>query len=255
VLLKRVDLEYPVNSIPRYGHGKPFHPQIADILARRRDVYTQTLQELQAKAGSFSFERNEFLALMDAFLLYGMLALLRPKRYVEVGSGQSTKYARLAIQHNRLETRLTSIDPAPRAEIDLICDDVIRSPLENIDLGIFEALQPGDIVFIDNSHRALMNSDVVVTFLDILPRLPAGVILHLHDIYLPGDYPEAWAERGYSEQYLLATYLLGGSARLLPLLPAAYITHDPELSQILIPLWERFPGLERGGVSFWAKIE
>jgi hypothetical protein len=145
--------------------------------------------------------------------LYSLLAQHNPRHYVEVGSGNSTKFARRAIRDHGLQTRITSIDPFPRAEIDSICDRVIREPVEHVALDTFDMLQPGDILFIDSSHRTFMNSDVTALSLDVLPRLPAGVIVEVHDITLPGDYPPQWTGRYYSEQYLLAAYLLGPRQR------------------------------------------
>jgi hypothetical protein len=95
------------------------------------------------------------------------------------------------------------------AEIDRLCDSVIRRPLEELDLSIFDDLEPGDFLFIDSSHRTFSNSDVTVVFMDVLPRLRTGVIVHFHDIFWPYDYLPEWANQYYSEQYLLHSYLLG----------------------------------------------
>ena len=73
---------------------------------------------------------------------------------------------------------------------------------------IFTTLKQGDTVFIDNSHRSFMNSDVTTVMLDILPQLKPGVRIGIHDIFLPFDYFQSWSERGYNEQYLLACYLI-----------------------------------------------
>src|SRR5262249_13315340 len=127
---------------------------------------------------------NGWLPPLDALGLYGFLAEHNPRRYVEVGSGNSTRFARRAIADPRLSTRITSIDPAPRAHIDPLCDVVVRQPLERADLGLFADLAAGDVVFLDGSHRAFMGSDVTVFFFEVLPRLPAGVLVHVHDIVL-----------------------------------------------------------------------
>ena len=88
-------------------------------------------------------EAPEVFSSMDAVALYGMSSEFRPQRFVEVGSGYSTKFARRAIHDHSLRTRITSIDPAPRAEIDKLCDCVIRRPLEELDLSVFDELEPG----------------------------------------------------------------------------------------------------------------
>jgi hypothetical protein len=97
--------------------------------------------------------------------------------------------------------RLYSVDLHPRAEIDSLCDKVIRQPLERSDLSFINDLGAGDILFIDSSHRCFMNSDVTVLFLDVLPKLRRGVAVHIHDIYLPLDYPQERAHWFHSEQY------------------------------------------------------
>ena len=124
--------------------------------------------------------------------------------FVEVGSGNSTKFIKTAKLQWDLNFNLVSIDPHPRAEVNSLCDQIIRQPLENCDLGIFESLKAGDTVFIDNSHRSFMNSDVTTAMLDILPRLSSGVRIGFHDIFLPFDYLENWNSRGYNEQHLVS---------------------------------------------------
>jgi len=128
---------------------------------------------------------------------------------------------------------------------------VIRQPVEALNgLSAFDRLQPGDLLFVDSSHRCLMNSDVTVTFLDVIPRLRSGVIVHIHDIFLPWDYPLQWVERYYSEQYLLACWLLAGQ-RLQVELPNMFISHDRELSSLLEPIWPHVASPQRDGGSFW----
>ena len=153
-----------------------------------------------------------------------------------------------------LQTHITSIDPAPRAEIDAICDLVIRAPLEQASLEVFDGLAPGDVVFMDGSHRVFMNNDVAAFFLEDLPNLPAGVLVGIHDIYLPFDYPADIADRYYSEQYMLAAYLLGGPPVKLVLPAHLVFTTLPEH---IAAVWEApaFRGVEPHGVAFWLEVE
>ncbi|MFF1904359.1 class I SAM-dependent methyltransferase [Kitasatospora sp. NPDC058218] len=188
-------------------------------------------------AGSTPYWNNGWLPPLDALSLYGFLAEERPARYLEIGSGNSTKFARRAIEDLGLGTRITSIDPAPRATVDRLCDEVIRTPLQHADLGVFAELEPGDLVFFDGSHRLHMGSDVAVFFFEVLPRLKPGVIVHVHDIMLPADYPHSWRWRHYSEQYLLAALLTAAPERFDLELPDAFVHADPELRQIAEPLW------------------
>jgi predicted O-methyltransferase YrrM len=185
-----------------------------------------------------------------------MVAVYQPARYVEIGSGISTMFTFRAKKDYRLSTKIISIDPEPRYEIGSICDQIIRSPLEKSDLEIFDELGTKDMVFVDSTHRCFTNSDVTVFFLDVLPRLKPGVVVHFHDIFLPNDYPPAWANRFYSEQYLLAVLLLAGSDRIQVLLPNTFIGYDERLCGILTPLWSHpmFEGIKKEGCSFWIEI-
>ena len=193
---------------------------------------------------------------LDAISLYGLLALHDPRWYVEVGSGNSTMFARRAIQDHRLRTTIISIDPVPRADIDSICDKVIRLPFEDMPLDFFDFLSGDDMLFVDNSHRSFQNSDVTVFFTEILPNLPSRMIYGLHDIYLPLDYPQEWADRFYNEQYLLASYLVGGARADEILLPNAYLSlcaadHLDLLADTLNN--PKLQGIEKSGGAFWMR--
>src|SRR5690606_12269248 len=123
------------------------------------------------------------------------------------------------------------IDPYPRANIDSLSDEIIREPLEALESmdRIVDMLRSGDILFIDNSHRVFPNSDAMVCFMEILPYLRQGVIVHIHDIYLPYDYPQFMCDRFYNEQYFLAALLMGDRSRYEVLLPNFFISEDKEL--------------------------
>jgi hypothetical protein len=180
---------------------------------------------------------NPWFPSLDAITLYGLLVEMQPRYYVEVGSGNSTKFARKAINDHQLSTKIISIDPYPRAEIDSICEEIIRQPLEQVDYTFFENLSEEDILFIDNSHRSFSNSDVTVFFMEILGNLPTGMIYGIHDIFFPYDYPETWKNRYYNEQYLLASYLLGGANGDEILLPNHYLQQQNSLPDSLNQLF------------------
>jgi predicted O-methyltransferase YrrM len=189
-------------------------------------------------------------------MLYTMVASTAPETYVEIGSGNSTKVVAKAKADHHLPTRIISLDPAPRAEIDQLVDVIIRQPLEASDLALFRSLKSGDIVFVDNSHRIFPNSDATVFFMDVLPYLAPGVIVHVHDVYLPYDYPQLMCDRFYSEQYVLASYILANPDQYMTIMPAYFVSEDNELNQILNPIWEHpdMPSVERHGGSYWLKI-
>src|SRR5262245_18921113 len=266
-----VFLDYPVHAEPRWGHGRPVHPQIYGILERGRTRYEETLKSFLPLKDSLSAIplddkpdstepcwRNHWLpGGLDTLALYGMLATSRPKQYMEVGSGYSTRLARRAVRDQKLETTITSIDPQPRAEIDKLCDRVIRQSLQQVDLAFFDELEPGDVVFFDGSHRSSMNSDVTVFFLEVMPRLLPGVLVHLHDIALPADYPPEWRDGYYSEQYLLAVSLLAEHPNFDVVLPNAFVAADVELSAVVEPIWRdaRMKQVPRQGMSFWMRMK
>ncbi|HNI45950.1 MAG TPA: class I SAM-dependent methyltransferase, partial [Chitinophagales bacterium] len=199
---------------------------------------------------------NGFLPGLDIVSLYTMLTVHRPQKYIEVGSGNSTKVAYKAKKEQQLDTQIISIDPQPRTEIDQLADLVIRQPFETAQYPIVEQLQANDILFIDNSHRILPNSDSTVFFLEVLPRLKKGVIVHIHDIYLPYDYPQFMCDRFYSEQYALATFLLANPHKYRPILPNYFISEDTTLAATLAPLWKHSntQNVEQHGGSFWLQI-
>jgi len=263
-------LDYPVKMKPRYGHGLPPHQQLNSIINQHREEYKQLLvyalslkqhfitipeQSNHQDAQSPGWN-NGFLPGLDIVMLYAMIAKFKPATYIEIGSGNSTKVAFKAKKDLQLSSRFISIDPAPRAEIDALTDQVIRKPFEEVDLSVFSKLVAGDIVFVDNSHRMFPNSDATVFFLDVLPNLPEGVIVHVHDIYLPYDYPQFMCDRFYSEQYGLAAFLLANPQRYHTLMPNYFVSEDVELNKILEPLWNdpKMPKVEKHGGSFWIKI-
>lgn len=265
-----VHLEYKVNPQPRFNP----HPMLYDIINSNREDYSALLRQFLTFSDQIHQIRdskvetdenlpawnNGFLPGLDIVALYGMIAINNPAHYIEIGSGNSTKVARKAVNEQHLTTQIISIDPHPRANIDHLADKVIRKPLENLeDLQfIIDTLEENDILFIDNSHRVFPNSDATICFLELLPRLKKGVIVHFHDIYLPYDYPQFMCDRFYSEQYMLAAWLLSGGAqgRVSTLMPNFFVSEDKELSAIIAPIWNHanLEGVERHGGSFWLKI-
>ncbi len=236
-----VALDYRVDARPRSSPSTAPHPELGAWFDRQRESCQATLDliarvrprleaiSLDAAAPIEPYWNNQWFSALDAMALYALVASRQPARLIEVGSGNSTKFAARAIRDGGLPTRITSIDPSPRAEIDGLCDRVVREPLERVGLDLFDGLRPGDILVVDNSHRSFMNSDVTTFFLEVLPRLPPGVLVHVHDIFLPWDYPREWASRFYSEQYLLACWLLANPERLRLVASNAFASYDPQL--------------------------
>lgn len=263
-------LENKVKFKPRYGHGMPAHPELYEIIDGKRETYMKLLRKaLTYKKNIWTIRdtkaetdqalprwNNGYLPALDMIGIYTMLSRFKPKRYVEIGSGHSTRVVHKAILEQELSTEFISIDPKPRTEIDQLPNRIIRKPFENNDFDIVNELNEKDILFVDNSHRILPNSDALVFFLEILPRLKRGVIVHIHDIYLPYDYPQFMCDRYYSEQYGLACYLLANPDKYETILPNYFISEDKELSELIAPIWndDNLKELERHGSSYWIRI-
>ena len=154
---------------------------------------------------------------LDGAAAYALVREAQPARIVEIGSGHSTRFLARAVIDGGLATRLLCIDPAPRADITGLAGaldlQVRRSTLQQAGVEALPALVAGDILVIDSSHLALPGSDVDLLFSRVLPRLPAGVLVHVHDVFLPDGYPESWAWRHYAEHLVVAAWLAAGGLR------------------------------------------
>lgn len=214
--------DYPANPRVRRPSATPIHPRLYTAIAAPRPRYAKAIADLQGLKPSFAAIDaagpdnaarwiNPWIPVFDGMLIYGFLVSRRPRQFVEIGSGTSTAFARRAIHDHDLPTKIVSIDPHPRSDIDQLCDTVLRSPLEDADLALFDSLDSRDIVFCDNSHRSYQSSDVTVFMTEVLASLQgSGTLIGVHDIFLPYDYPESWLDRLYNEQYLLVGHILRG---------------------------------------------
>ncbi len=265
---KLVIMDYPYRLEARNVSNKESGKILSKILAKYEGLYAGLIDEIEKlkddigqispwvddPAGVEPYWSNEWFSHFDAISLYTLIRMKKPKVYLEVGSGNSTKFVRRAIRDGGLSTKIVSIDPHPRAEIDQLCDVLDRRPLESLDEAEFlKYISDGDVVFIDCSHRSFQGSDVTVFFTEILPVLPAGVVYGIHDIFLPDDYPADWRGRFYNEQYLLLAYLYGGGGGDEILFPVQYIATHPTLSvrfRDLIDYWG-YKDIGCGGGAFW----
>jgi hypothetical protein len=258
-----LDYDYQFNRRPK-------NKFINELIRRHETQYLEMLKNISKYKESFTnikltepdqgtepYWLNAWLPGLDAMSIYTLIAEFKPITYVEVGSGNSTKFARRAVADHSPSTKIISIDPNPRAAIDRLCDSALRCPLENLDTAIFAELQKNDVIFIDNSHRSFQNSDVTVFFTEILPAIRAGVIYGLHDIFWPEDYPVGWEGRVYNEQYILGAYLLGGAAGDHIILANHYVSSEPSpsLKAQLDLLFEdaALADVRRSGGCFWVQ--
>jgi hypothetical protein len=151
----------------------------------------------------------------DAEYWYNMIRLKKPARIFEIGSGHSTLMARRAIDRNRGETptyrcKHICIEPYERPWLEKVGVTVIRRKVEDIDRALFAELEKDDILFIDSSHVIRPQGDVLFEYLQLLPTLKIGVLVHVHDIFSPKDYLREWITDEvhlWNEQYLLEAFL------------------------------------------------
>lgn len=193
---------------------------------------------------------NGWFAHGDGLALYSMLRHLKPARYLEIGSGWSSALT-LDVNDRFLggATHLTFVEPNPERLDSLLTDTdrqhatVIRASLSEAG-DIFDDLRAGDVLFIDSSHVSRIGSDVNQLILDVLPQLPPGVFVHVHDIFWPFEYPEDWLLKGraWNEAYLLRAYLADND-RVKVVWFNSYLNHAaPEVIARKLPGWRVSPG-------------
>jgi predicted O-methyltransferase YrrM len=200
---------------------------------------------------------NEMYPALDAWLLEAMLRHLRPRRMIEVGSGFSTLVA-ARVNRELLDgaMRLTCIEPYPRdflvAGVPGVGDIEARS-VQDVPLSRFDELGSGDVLFIDTSHTVKTGGDVPWLFNRVLPRLASGVHVHVHDVFLPGDYPRQWVLEGWgwNELYLVQSFLAFNSAFEVVVGAQWMIQRRREALLRAFPDYVRHE--ERGGAALWIR--
>jgi hypothetical protein len=232
-----VRLQYRMDIKPRWTLQKPNEP-IKAILDKNAEFLSGTLEEYRRFMPDFlrigatrtndtdPYWANGWFPMLDGISLYAETVLREPDYYFEIGSGNSTKFVARAIRDHKLKTRIVSVDPHPRAEIDALCERVHRMRFEDFDLAELLKLRDSKVfLFMDGSHYALPNSDATIFFLDLLPEAPSHWLFGIHDVIWPYDYLNR-NMRFYSEQYVLAPFLLSGSIDAV--FAASYLTLDPQ---------------------------
>lgn len=195
------------------------YPEIERYFAAAEPEITVVLTEIarhRARLASFAGPAPEprwdqtWFPRLDGAAAYALVHRAKPRRVIEVGSGHSTRLLARAIADAGTPARHLCIDPEPRASLKGLAIEWRARVLGEADLALFAALGPGDIAFFDGSHLLWPGSDVDIILNRILPALAPGVLVHLHDIFLPDPYPPGWAWRGYTEHLALAGWLAGG---------------------------------------------
>ncbi|MCB1613886.1 MAG: class I SAM-dependent methyltransferase [Lysobacterales bacterium] len=203
----------------------------------------------------FYYTQNSQFSWLDSRVLFVIMRALEPRRVIEVGSGYSSLLM-ADINRRFLEgaAEIRCVEPYPRAFLKRGVpglSDVIVERVQAVPLAVFEALGENDILFIDSSHVGKTGSDVNYLFFEVLPRLQPGVMVHVHDIFLPADYLQEWAideNRSWNEQYLLRALLMHSSA-FKPVFGSyyAWLVHQSAVISAL----SLEGGAGFGGGSFW----
>ncbi|MFL5338203.1 MAG: class I SAM-dependent methyltransferase [Geminicoccaceae bacterium] len=147
---------------------------------------------------------------LDGAALYTIVRHNRPERVVEIGSGHSTRFIAQAVADGGFACTITCVDPEPRADIAQLPVTLRRRLWSAADGDVTRELRAGDVLLIDSSHVAVPGSDVDQLLNTVLPELATGVLVHLHDIFLPDLYPVDWTWRGYNEQVAVGCLLHSG---------------------------------------------
>jgi predicted O-methyltransferase YrrM len=209
------------NSLAAPG-AQPPYAAIEKLFEQHAAGFTGMLDLLDQRAGELReldglLDQAWFPAL-DAAIAFVLVRARRPRRIVEVGSGHST---RVLARASAGAADIVAIDPEPRADVSSLANTrVLRVAVQSAPSDSFAELQRGDLLFIDSSHILMPGSDVDLLLNRILPTLPPGILLHLHDIFLPFDYPPQWAWRNYNEQQGVAPLLASGA--YLPLFSSVW---------------------------------
>ena len=205
--------------------------QLLQNLNFSRELIDMKLLEEKDNDLDFSLFNNTFFGKGDAEYLYQLIRQFKPKNVYEIGSGFSTKIASKALKRNNLETGIMSthvcIEPYEVPWLENLEVKVFRELLQNLDKSIFSDLGQNDFLFIDSSHIIRPQGDVLTEYLEIIPKLNSGVIIHVHDIFTPRDYLESWIKEDvlfWNEQYLLEA-LLTNSNRYEIIAALNYLHH------------------------------
>ncbi len=247
------------------------HKKLYEIINKSKGEYQELLEKvLKYKSVFASIKEDKDLSDenepgwnnghfpgLDIIMLYSLIAELKPAKYVEIGGGTSTKVAFKSKKDNALNLEIITIDPEPRKDISKLTGKNYKEDIQKVDPEIFNNLRENDIVFFDGTHTLFPNSDVMWFFLEILPNLQKGVIVQIHDVYLPYDYPDFMCARFYSEQYILGALLLSNTDKYEIICPNYFIYTDKGLSNLLKPIFQldALKNVERHGGSFWIKIK
>jgi predicted O-methyltransferase YrrM len=205
------------------------------------------------------YYNNNMYTSGDSEYLYNMIRLFKPKKIIEIGSGNSTLMAINAIKENKIEfteyqCQHICIEPYEQPWLEKVDVELKRNKVEELDLSFFNILEENDILFIDSSHVIRPQGDVLFEILEILPILNSGVIIHIHDIFTPKDYLDEWIyqdKKLWNEQYLLEAFL-SFNTNFEIIGAVNYLSHHHrEVFGHKCPVFKSQPGREPG--AFWIR--
>ncbi|SCX59346.1 class I SAM-dependent methyltransferase [Variovorax sp. EL159] len=239
-------------------------PGIATDVAAMRRLWSELLPYFQAMPFTherrpgmrFAFDNPSF-SWADASVLHAMLRLLRPRTYIEIGCGWSSACALDTIELNLdAQCEVILIDPFPELAHELLGASqapltVLGCPVQEVPLELFALLEAGDILFIDSTHVLRTGSDVCFELFELLPRLAPGVVVHVHDVFWPFEYPEAWAvdeNRSWNELYALRALLTNNHEWEILFFNDYFARHERALVQATYPAF-----LRNTGGSLWLR--
>jgi hypothetical protein len=230
-------------------------------IALCRDVFAR--QERLVFREEASGDPTEYFALndqyppLDAWVLEGMLRWLQPRRTIEVGSGFSSLVtARVNREFLEGSMRFTCIEPYPRQFlVDGVpgVSDLIVAKIQDVPLEEFDSLRAGDVLFVDTSHVVKTGGDVSWIFHEIIPRLARGVVVHVHDIFLPYEYPEIWIQQGrsWNENHLVQSFLAFNSGFEVLFGSMSMIELQADVVAEAFPGWRS--GTSKGAGALWLR--
>jgi hypothetical protein len=224
------------------------------LAQRYRSEYSQYPRQADG-TGGFYLENGWFEA-VDAEVLHAIVRWLKPRQVIEVGTGFSSLVINAALRANASDGHSGShlaIDPEPGRAFDQLDDcELLSARVQDVPLTVFENLQANDILFIDSSHCVTTGGDVTFEMLEVFPRLKPGVVIHVHDVFLPGEYPKQWLWNLSfpTEQYLLQAFMAFNHDFEVLLAANALAAARPEILEAAVASFDRVsvsPG------SFWLR--
>jgi len=204
-------MKLPIDVLSQFikiDYSKPENRQFIDL---QRTYCKPYINREALLNNQYYYPKNGMFGLTSAILYHSIILRFIPNRIIEIGSGFSTLLASEILGRtfklSTIDIDITKFrDIFKKLNIDFI---EVRIQDWNT-LWIIDSLRENDILFIDTTHVIKAGGDVNYIFFNILPKLKKGVLVHIHDIFLPYEYPREWIvdkKRAWNEQYFLAAFL------------------------------------------------